>query len=509
MRKIFTNNVLDRLLGGPPRRKDLVALMDTRGKEVTFRELPRLVDTIADSLISEGLDEGDRVIILIRPSIEAVLYFFAVSRAGGVVVLADPAMGREVFAGRVGLARPTLVIMDPLIGFVSGSAVAGRIIRWLGTEIPDADVYSGMSVLISKSLSSLRNHKKNIRGKYVEERMDDSADALIVFTSGTTSVPKGVVHTFRSISSMLTMVSDRCKSSESDVFYSSQSYFVLVSLLIGARAVIDRRATFDPGRFIRITKSFGVNKVYILPNEGERLVGYCAGKRIGLPHSLKLILFGSAPALAGFLTRFETITSSRTDVKCIYGSTEILPISMIDMRDKIGFSGKGDPLGRPLSGVSVNCSEDGELIVSGPNLCDRYLHETDRMSSYATGDLGMMDPEHGIVLSGRKKDMIIKNGHNIYPSLFEPTISRIPGVGTCAMIGVFDRKRSDEDVILFIENVSELLDSDLEKRVRRELSSGQFSIDQYAVPDRISCVRIPVSGRSRKIDKGLLRTMAR
>lgn len=103
--------------------------------------------------------------------------------------------------------------------------------------------------------------------------------------------------------------------------------------------------------------------------------------------------------------------------------------------------------------------------------------------------------------------MIIKGGHNIYPTLFENTLSNIPGVGACAMIGVYDGDLADERIVLCIENISDVSDEELKKQVKQSLAFGKYSIDSYALPDTILCMPIPTSGRSRKIDKTRLRLL--
>jgi acyl-CoA synthetase (AMP-forming)/AMP-acid ligase II len=219
-------------------------------------------------------------------------------------------------------------------------------------------------------------------------------------------------------------------------------------------------------------------------------------------------MFGSAPVLVGFLSNFQKIISKQAKVLCLYGSTEILPITIATLEEKLSYKGVGDYLGKTLDGVAVEIKEQ-EILVRGKNLCQRYLHEHEPLQAFRTGDLGFVTDNGSVVLTGRKKDMIIKGNHNIYPTLFESTISQISGVVACAMIGVYDEKKQDEQIVLFIEKSSKESDSVFIKNVRNALKSGEFSIDIYAFPDYIFCRALPVSGRSRKVDKVKLREIAR
>jgi acyl-CoA synthetase (AMP-forming)/AMP-acid ligase II len=213
-------------------------------------------------------------------------------------------------------------------------------------------------------------------------------------------------------------------------------------------------------------------------------------------------MFGSAPVLIGFLDRFSKITSPETEVLCIYGATEILPISMTTAKEKLAYDGEGDFLGTLLPGVIIDI-EAGEFLVSGPNLCSKYLHEKKALYRFTSGDLGFMTQDGKIVLTGRKKDMIIKDHNNVYPGLFEPTISKIKGVKNCALVGVYNESKQDEEIHLCVEKDYTALQNNeiFIKYLQKEIRSSEYSIDSYAFPDKIHIMQLPLSGRSRKIDK--------
>lgn len=501
----YTNKVWKSVLQKSLHQPHRVALSDARGNGITFEDLPSLVDTVAEELVRQGIKKSDRVLFLMRPSLESILYFLAIFRVGGVVVVADPAMGHTVFSGRVQHAHPKWILQDPLLRYICAVPFLRRGLRRFGMEIPDVSSFFGMQRIVPLSLYFLRKHAKQTDVQ--EEMLSDDADAIIVFTSGTTTTPKGVIHTFSSVYSTLTFIAHELSPAPADVFFASQAYFTFIALLAGVGSFIDTKTIFSAERFIENLNSFGVNKVFILPKEGEEIVAYCKKKNCSLPSTLKAVYFGSAPVLVGFLSRFRLVLSSGTRVQCIYGTTELLPISIVSMEKKLAYVGKGDLLGKPVPGVDVRILSDGEIVASGGNLCKTYLQTGVTLTEHHTGDLGRMDSNFELVLLGRKKDMIIKGGHNIYPTLFENTISNIPGVGACAMIGVYDENLVDERIVLCIENISDVPDEKLKKQVKQSLTFGEYSIDSYAWPDTIQCMSIPVSGRSRKIDKTRLRLL--
>jgi long-subunit acyl-CoA synthetase (AMP-forming) len=120
----------------------------------------------------------------------------------------------------------------------------------------------------------------------------------------------------------------------------------------------------------------------------------------------------------------------------VYGATEMLPISMVEMQEKINYKREGDLLGKPTKGVKIKISEDSEILVSGSQLFVKYLGDDKNAEYFYSGDLGKIDSDDNIILLGRKKDMIIRKGYNIYPTLFETNISKINGIIECSMVGV-------------------------------------------------------------------------
>jgi len=498
---LYSNVIWQSILSQANLYPDKKVLIQTDGKSATFTEFVLLVNGFAASLKHLGVQKGDRVIFLERPTIRGVAIFFALYRMGATVVIADPAMGNENFLSRVKYSCAKWTVIDPKLNFLRKIPIATKLLRVLNYEIPDLHNTLPQPIALSKV--------SNFATETIEEvKIEDESEALIIFTSGTTSSPKGVVHDFGSIRSMLDLICSNVTVTPDDIFYSSQLHFTLIALLTGSSAVMEVKNEFEPKRFYSSIKTFNPSHIFLLPKEGEELIAYTEN-RAGtiLLESVKTIMFGSAPVLIGFLSNFQKIVSYQTKFFCLYGSTEILPITIATLEEKLAYGGVGDYLGRPLKGIDVDI-RDQEIVVKGKNLCQRYLHENESLQTFYTGDLGFITSNGSLILTGRKKDMIIKGNHNIYPTLFESTISKIPGVHACAMIGIYDDTKQDERIVLFIEKNSIESDSIFIKNIQNALKSSEFSIDTYAFPDYIFCRVLPVSGRSRKVDKVKLREIA-
>lgn len=500
MKNIFyVNELWKKIVDVARQYPEKIVLSDTRKNTCTYAEFIRNVDAYALLLQARGVQRGERVLFLEKPNIRGIEIFFALYRVGAVVVIADPAMGQENFINRATFSNVAHVVIDPALYCLSRIPGVIRLIRKYKPSIPHIPPHQFKLVSLPyKVTQSVITHE--------DVPIHSDSDALIIFTSGTTSIPKGVVHSFKSLESTLHLIKDEIKAESHHRFFSSQLHFSIIALMSGASAILDTNTEFSARRFLGVVRAYSPTHVFLLPLEGERLYNFCSRLHTQLPICIETIMFGSAPVLVGFLERFKKVVPAHTQVLSIYGSTEILPVCICSAEEKIMYKGQGDYLGRILPGIKIDCSND-ELMISGSNLCVRYLHEENNLSFFASGDLGFITPDSQVILSGRKKDMIIKGNHNVYPALFESTISKIPGVKNCALIGIYNHQIQDEQIILCIEHMSHPLRDvmTLKNKIMDELRSGPYSIDFYALPDKIIFTELPVSGRSHKINKQALR----
>lgn len=495
---LYTNNLWRQIVDQLHKTPDKIVLQDTKGTICTYQSFVAAVDGYAKVLQSRGVKKGDRVLFIERPSVKALQVFFALYRVGAVAVIADPAMGRDNFRSRVQVSDCAFVVLDPTLAVLNKIPGVISLIRKFVPQIPDV-------VGVLPEIITLPKKSKLVSSTGTEEHIPDNEDALIIFTSGTTSEPKGVVHTFRSLGHTLTLIKEKINTGESDIFFSSQLHFSIIALIGGATSVVDMVTTFSPERYIKNLETIKPTHTFLLPTEGQQLVDHLLPSQKQLPTCVQSVMFGSAPVLVGFIERFINITSDKTSILCIYGATEILPVSITTAIGKVSFEGEGDYLGTLLPNIEVNVVND-EFLISGDNLCDRYLLSSEKLTHFASGDLGHVTASSELVMTGRKKDMIIKNHHNVYPALFESTISRIPAVKSCALVGVYNQTTQDEEIHLCVEkNSTDVSDDVFIAALHKSLRSGRYSIDSYALPDHIHVIDIPRFGRSHKPDKQALR----
>ncbi|WP_460367863.1 class I adenylate-forming enzyme family protein, partial [Actinocorallia lasiicapitis] len=317
------------------------------------------------------------------------------------------------------------------------------------------------------------------------------APAVVIFTSGTTSAPRAVVHTEASLAAGLELFRERVPLGPGDVVHTDQLMLGLPTLIAGA-------CWSMPPLFCSAEEFGGqladraATHTFCVPVHLAELLDVAEL----LPEGVRHVILGAAPAPAGVLRR-AVAAAPNAEVLSVYAMTEIVPVAIASAREKLAHTDGGDLLGVPLPGVKARIADDGELFLSGPNLSRTYLGQDDH-TELATGDLARLDGDR-LILLGRKKDMLIRGKFNLYPGLYEPAVTALDGVAEAAIIGVPDQETGDEQVVLAYTGTAS--EAALRKHLPRLL-------DAAALPDRI--VRLPAlpyGGRTRKLDRAALRAL--
>jgi len=492
-------------------RRDQVALVSSHGRSTSFGALNDAVSAAATRLRAEGMRRGDAVAFSVRPSVEAIVLILATVRAGGVIVAADPGMGKKLFAARMAAVRPRFVMAESLLYALSGSGVARRLLRSRRLELPQIAglpdcrfVRVGNWLPGTPSSIDARRLFRPLEGMSDQPVVLAPEDAVfIVFTSGTTDDPRAVVHTARSIAAVLSASDDICELDADSVVLTDQLHSAIPALLAGARVLIPRRNA-RPANTVDSLHHSKVTHAFLVPSDLHRLVSYCERRSLAFPNTLRQLVLGAGPVNRSLLVRLRSLLPASTRVTSVYGLTEMAPVACVDMVEKLAWQGDGDLVGVPLPGASVRIDHARELYVSGDRLCGRYLGG-ERLLEVATGDLARLDDARRVVLLGRSKDMIIRGHYNVYPALYEDKIAEIPGVARCALVGVWSEEVGDERIVLVVEPTAANRDAEkLRRRVDQALRIDAL-IDSLALPDEIVVMDLPELGRAHKINRGALR----
>lgn len=466
---------------------------------ITYSQLNNGIFNVAANAIANGAKTGDRFLYAAKPTPQSMTVALGLIKAGLVLVFADPFTSPELFTSRVKLTNARYTLANPLLYMIGRKALtplrklkklticdfatATKENFYLGSWLPGVPFGS-------KKVDSWINNPP--ASKVVWPSLTGDEDVVIVFTSGTTSDPKGVVHTLSTLSANVTSFADKFNIQAGDVIYSEPMTLGITALSRGAEWRIpvkdEALPTCDVYFAVPTEVLEALDKLEALPVESRPKV--------------KILGTGAAPVLPSLVSRIYNILGEDTLVYGVYGMTEILPIAVVDGREKLDYS-DGDLVGELIGDTQVMIAEDNEVLVRGSGLMRSYLGKV-KAEWHPTGDLGKFE-HNKLVLLGRKKDMFIRGNMNIYPGLYEPSLSKIEGVKEAVLVGVEDNYGNDY-IVLAVSPTNEAVEyANLKKKVEKEMSKH---MDIDAIPDRVIVLKnIPTMGRALKRDHKTLKSI--
>ncbi|MCT7657498.1 AMP-binding protein [Mycobacterium deserti] len=278
--------------------------------------------------------------------------------------------------------------------------------------------------------------------------VDPDTVRMILYTSGTTGRPKGVLHSHNSIHALIRQIGEHWRVDGGDTFLvpspiahiGGSIYAFECPLLLGSTAVLMER--WDPVKAVglmlaeRATHMAGATPFLT----GLLAAAKDAGTR--LP-DLKVFICGGA-SVPPTLIHDAAEYFDKAAVSRVYGSTEV-PVTTVGALDDVAHAADSD--GRP--GIADIKLVEGEIRARGPQMLVGYLHSEDEVAAFddegyfRTGDLGRWADDEYLVVTGRAKDIIIRNGENISPKEVEDLLIAHPGVAEIAVVGVPDERTGE------------------------------------------------------------------
>ncbi len=278
--------------------------------------------------------------------------------------------------------------------------------------------------------------------------LDPDSVRMIMYTSGTTGRPKGVLHTHNTIHALISQIREHWRVEPGDTFLvpspiahiGGSIYAFECPLLAGSTAVLMER--WDPDEAIVLMLSEHCTHMAGATPFLEQILAAAERARTALP-DLKVFICGGASVPPSLIRRAATFFE-RTMVTRVYGSTEV-PVTTVGSPDDVDRAADTD--GRP--GIAdIRVGEDGEVRARGAQMLVGYLHAEDEIGAFdadgyfRTGDLGRWDGGH-LVVTGRAKDIIIRNGENISPKEVEDLLIGHPGIAEVAVVGLPDPRTGE------------------------------------------------------------------
>jgi malonyl-CoA/methylmalonyl-CoA synthetase len=452
----------------------LVARRDEPGLEFagityTFGDIERRANRMANVLRERGLSQGDRLSVYLANRLEFVDLYLACIKLG---VIFNPInilyRGREI--------AHILSDADPKAA-VSESALPGNVETWSPQE-----------------LAAAANGASDSRPQVT---LDGDSPAAIIYTSGTTGVSKGAVLTHNNFAANAVNILGCWQITAADRFLLALPLFHVHGLGNGLHAwlmsgcrmrLLERfESTKAAAEFLdyQPTLFFGVPTVYVrlldIPEETARAIGA----------RMRLFVSGSAPLPPQVLEQFRDLYGHTILER--YGMSETL----MNISNPLAGERRAGTVGFPMPGVSVKIldpqgnrlsdGETGELYVRGPNVFPGYWRREEATQAafhdgwFRTGDIGVRSPDGYYTLQGRRSDLIISGGFNIYPREIEEFLQEQDTVKEAAVVGVPDRVRGEVPVAYVVVREGVAVDLDALSRCCRE-QLASFKVPRAFIP---------------------------
>ncbi|WP_227984526.1 class I adenylate-forming enzyme family protein [Nocardia spumae] len=451
--------------------------------ELDNAEFAAAVRRAAAALAAHGVTSGDVVAVMLPNTVSFVVSLFAAWRLGAAVTPINPAL------------------VPAEIGFQSADAGAKVLIT-------DQPVDIGVTVLTPAELTACSPAA-------TAARVRDDALALLVYTSGTTGRPKGVMLDHANLNAMCDMVIGAVDLTAADHSLLILPLFhvngivagTLSPLLAGGRTTIAGRFRADTF-FDRIERS-GATYFSAVPTIYAMLADLPA-EVVPESSAVRFAVCGAAPASVELLEKFE----SRYGIPIVegYGLSEGTCASTLNP-----LRGRRKPgtVGLPLPGQTIRIADAdgnpvadgaaGEVLIQGPNIMRGYLNRPEETARTVvdgwlrTGDIGRFDEDGYLVLVDRAKDMIIRGGENIYPKEIESVVYQLPEVAEAAVVGRASEVYGEEPVLfLALTSGATLTAAQILDHTRRNLS-------KYKLPVAITFLDDLPKNAVGKLDKPSLR----
>jgi fatty-acyl-CoA synthase len=423
-------------------------LFDDRA--LTYLEMNRRVNRLSQALIKMGLSPGDRVGVLSRNNPEFLEIYFACAKTGLIFVplnfrLAPPEVALQLQDSGLQVLFFDLEL-EPLIQ---------KTLALLPIEPPQTiglgPVSSGLSILYA---AFIQDHS-DLEPVLPEEAVAWDTPQMIMYTSGTTGTPKGVLIShqktlFNTLNAQIyfDLYSKDIMLSVLPLFHSGALNIMAVpTLYVGGKIILQPR--FDPQEFLNLIELHQVTQTILVPTMLNRLLQETRPESHDLS-SLRSLLVGGEPISADLMRQAR---DRGLPVRQIFGQTESsiqLWVPEEKAYEKAGAIGlpvfHGEVRVVNQQGQTVSAGETGEIIAKGPIQMLGYWQAPDETAKVIkdgwlyTGDLGRLDQDGYVYLVDRKKDMYISGGENVYPAEVEKVLLTHPKILEAAIIGVPDEK---------------------------------------------------------------------
>ena len=437
------------------------------GVSLTYGELDARSDAIAAGLAMRGIVRGTRTVLMVRPTPEFFLLMFALFKAGAVPVLVDPGIDRRALKQCLDEARPEAFIGIPL------AQCARVLLGWARSA--RTRVTTGRFALLSDATLAQVERDGAGAGPQLSDTQPDDV-AAILFPSGSTGVPKGVVYRHRHLKAQVDMLRDAFGIEAGGIDFPTFPPFALFDPALGLTSIIPdmdptRPARANPRKLHAAIARFGVDQLFGSP----ALMRVLAEHGEPLP-TLRRVTSAGAPVPPEVVVKLLQLLPDEARFWTPYGATECLPVAVIEGRELLALrerteTGAGTCVGRAVppnevriihigddaiaewnDALLVGAGQVGEITVAGPSATDAYwkrdaqtrlakirerLPDGGERIVHRMGDLGYVDGEGRLWFCGRKSQrVVVDEATTMCTEQVEPVFNTHPELARSALVGV-------------------------------------------------------------------------
>lgn len=499
------------------RLKDNVAVIvpnggDFRGKAKyktwTFGELNAECDKYAHGLSAMGIGKGTRTLLMVRPGFDFIALTFAIFKTGAAPVLIDPGMGKANLLDCVRNAQPEAFVAIPL------AHLARKMYPEHFTSVKHLVTVGRRWLWGGETLETLRASGEG-KGPFSTVETLFSDMAAILFTTGSTGAPKGVVYEHGIFMSQVKLIRDQYHITEKDRDLPAFPLFALFSIAMGMSVVIPkldptRPGKADPAEIVKEINDNGVTFTFGSPAIWKNVGRYCVANKIKLP-TLKRVLMAGAPVPNNVHEALLShVLPAGGHTHTPYGATESLPVCDIEGEEVLRETaaqtarGLGTCVGAPLPGVSIRIiriSDDpipewndnlllpkgqiGEIAVSGQVVTNEYYNMPEQTALakihnkrtgsiiHRIGDVGYIDDKGRLWFCGRMCHRVEPPGGMMFTIPCEAIFNQHPAVARSALVGL--GRRTCQLPVIIIELDKPRRKAEKEKITRELLELGAKS----------------------------------
>jgi len=464
------------------------------GQRLDFRELNFRVNALADALSARGINKGDRVGLLMFNCVEFVESFYALAKLGAVVV----PLNWRLVADELGFILKDSGTSALIYGVEFAEVTAD--IQSRGAEGSDISLWLEVGPAADRQAFAANYNEALAEGSRDEPEVNSGDDDVlfIMYTSGTTGLPKGVVHTHTTMMWAMLTIGATSDVREADryvivlpMYHVGALTPVLSNVYLGGSTIMMRQ--FDPAAMWEVIEGENVTSTLAVPAMLNFMLMVPDFQKRDISN-LRWIMSGASPVPAALIQKYMDIG---IEIHQVYGLTECggpgCVISTADAIDHIGSAGKAffhtEARVVDEGGADVAPDTPGEVILRGRHNMVGYWNNPDATAKAIrdgwlyTGDVAIIDEDGFVTIQDRIKDMIISGGENVYPAEVENIILQHPQVTEVAVIGQPSEVWGESPLAVVVRQEDALTAADIlkycdGKLARYKLPKGVEFIDE-------------------------------